>query len=229
MPDSPKKCEEFINSCQAGDERRHGYYRTLRAFYKYAENRLGSANAVFGIQAPVRAKKLPRPVPLDYIVQLLTFPHSGRIKAAILFLIDTGARVGETANIKPGDFIDTPLGYLLKISGKTGPRIIPVSKMVHDAIVNYVPFNIKANRLSRLIARAFRDAHIPGTAHCLRHSFGTYWQGEDVSILQQIMGHANINTTMLYRKVQYDKLLIAHDKYSPLKLVLSQIGGIGII
>jgi integrase len=229
LPGLPGSCEAFINSCKAGDERRHGYFRTLRAFYNYAEKRLGMANAVATLKAPKRSKKLPRPVPLDYMVQLLSFPHPGRIKAAIAFLIDTGVRIGELVKIQPGDFIENPPGYLVKVSGKTGPRIIPVSSRAQNAMIKYLPFNITANRLSRLVASAFREANVPGTAHCLRHSFGTYWQGEDISLLQHIMGHSNINTTMIYRQVQYDQLVKAHEQYSPLKLVLSQIGDTGII
>jgi integrase len=229
LPSSPEVCETFIRSCTAGDERRHGQFRTLRVFYKYVEKRLGMINAISTLQPPKRKRKLPRPVPLDYLVQLISFPHAGRIKAAIVFLIDTGVRIGELAKIQPDDFIETPLGYLVLVSGKTGPRVIPVSLQAYNAVINYLPFNITANRLSRLTARAFREANVPGTAHCLRHSFGTYWRGEDISMLQHIMGHYSINTTMLYRQVQYDQLLKAHEQYSPLKLVLSLIGDADII
>lgn len=228
--DGPGECESFIRACTAGDERRHGYFRTLRAFYNFVGKRLCLPNAMALLVAPLRTRKLPRPVPLNEIVQLISFPHPGRIKASLIFLIDTGVRVGELVNIMSEDFILTPWGvYLVKVEGKTGPRVIPASIEAYNAIIKYLPFKIKANRLSRVLSQAFRDAHVQGTAHCLRHSFGTLWEGTDISLLQRIMGHSNINTTMIYRQIQYEQIALAHKKHSPLKKVLSQIGDVGII
>ena len=225
LPYEPDECEAFITNCTAGDERRHGYFRTLRAFYNYLEKRISLKSAMTLVEAPKRKKKLPRPVMPDRLLQLLTFPHTARIKAALYFLTDTGVRIGELANLRLEDFIETSFGYLATVDGKTGPRIVPVSKEAHDLIINILPFNITANHLSRILSQAFRDAHVPGTAHCLRHSFGTLWRGEDITLLQRIMGHADIKTTMAYRMVQYEQMEEAHSRYSPLKMVLSRQNG----
>lgn len=132
------------------------------------------------------------------------------------------AGVGELVNLRLDNFIETSFGYIASVDGKTGPRIVPVSKESYELIIKYLPFNIQANHLSRILAQAFRDAHVPGTAHCLRHSFGTLWRGEDITLLQHIMGHADIKTTMSYRLVQYEQMEEAHNRYSPLKMVLSE-------
>jgi site-specific recombinase XerD len=204
LPDKPASLETFINSCRAGDERRHGYFRTLRAFYNFAEKRLEFQNPMHLVTAPKRQKKLPRPLTLDQLIQLLSFPHPGRIKGALIFLTDTGVRVGELAGLVPGNFIQTEWGYFAVVKGKTGPRAVPVSQVCYEFI-------------------------IPGSAHSLRHTFGTLWRGGDLSILQKIMGHSNISTTMLYRQVQYDQLAMAHKEYSPLRMVLSVTGNLDII
>jgi integrase len=229
LPDNPESLETFINRCHAGDERRHGYFRTLRAFYNYSEKRLNIQNPIRMVDAPKRKRKLPRPIAIDGLVQLLSFPHPGRLKAALIFLTDTGVRVGELVGVRPEDFIETQWGYVSIVNGKTGPRIVPVSRESYSAIIKYLPFGITANHMSRLLAGAFRDAHVPGTAHSLRHSFGTLWHGDDISILQKIMGHTHISTTMQYRQVQYEQMALAHNIYSPLKMVLSRGGNIDII
>lgn len=222
LPIGPEPCELFIKSCKAGDERRHGYYRTLKAFYNFINRRLSLPNAMKLVEAPKRKIKLPRPIMPDDLSQLLLFPHPPRIKGALYFLADTGVRVGELVGIQPCDFFDTPWGYMVNVTGKTGQRAVPCSYEAYSALIDNIPFNITANRLSRLLAAAFRDAHVPGTAHCLRHTFGTFWKDKDISILQKIMGHSSITTTMKYRMVQYQQLAEAHRGNSPLKMVLSQ-------
>jgi integrase len=220
LPRKPSDCEAFIISCPGGDERRHGYYRALRAFYNYALERLRvKNNPMVYIKAPRVKPKLPRPLTPEQLNQLLSFPHRGRIKAMLLFLADTGARPGELVSLSPTDLIDAPSGYIASVTGKTGERFLPISPETYKAINKYLPLNISRGRISHLIIRAFQDSHVPGSAINLRHTFGTLWGG-DLDILRIIMGHSKISTTMIYRKLQIDNLSRAHNIYSPLRLVL---------
>jgi integrase len=220
LPKKPEDCEAFIISCPGGDERRHGYYRALRSFYNYAVYRLKlKHNPMEHIPSPRVKVKLPRPLTIEQLNQLLSYPHKGRIKAILLFLADTGTRLGELVNLSPADIIDTAAGYIASVTGKTGARFVPLSPEVYLSIIKYLPLNISRGRASHLILRAFQDAHIPGSAHSLRHTFGTLWRG-DIDVLRLILGHSKISTTMMYRKLQIENLSQAHNIYSPLRLVL---------
>jgi integrase/recombinase XerC len=219
LPNIPEDCEFFIMSCQGGDERRHGYYRALKAFYSYAERRLNTHNPMAQVSAPRVKPKLPRPISAEQLNQLLVFPHKERVKAMLLFLADTGTRLGELVSLSPADIIETHLGYIASVTGKTGARLVPVSLITIGAINKYLPLNITRSRASHIIKQAFIDAHVPGSALNLRHTFGTLWKG-DIDILQRIMGHSRISTTMRYRKLQTDDISRAHNVYSPLKSVL---------
>ena len=85
LPRKPEPCESFICSCRAGDERRHGYYRALKVFYNFIHKRYSFPNAMSQVEALRRSKKLPRPMALGDLTQLLTFPHPARIHGSINF------------------------------------------------------------------------------------------------------------------------------------------------
>jgi integrase/recombinase XerD len=218
LPENPEDIDEFLISCKAGDERRHGYFRALRAFYRFLERRQYFKNVISAIESPKRQAKRPHPLTLDELDQLLSFPHNSRIRIALLFMSDTGARIGEVARLKPQDLAVTQWGPVARVTGKTGTRIIPISESTYQILLNSLPLGYSPGRLCRLVSAAFRDAHVKGTAHTLRHTFGTYWDGDEL-ILQYILGHAQLSTTQIYRQLRTKKMCEQHHEYSPLKLV----------
>jgi len=220
LPQKPEDIYDFLLSCHAGDERRHGYYRALRALYNFLERkREGYPNPIKYIDPPRRKIKQPRPLTPEELQQLLFYPHAPIIKAALLFLSDTGARVGELTNLSPVDINETPYGYIARISGKTGARIVPISPETYHALIKVLPFGFTDWQLRRRISLAFDDAHVKGSGINLRHTFGTLWAGDEL-ILQRIMGHAHLSTTKIYRQLRVANLCEQHHIYSPLNMIM---------
>ena len=57
----------------------------------------------------------------------------------------------------------------------------------------------------------------PGVCHIYRHSMATamHENGADLTLIQQILGHAKSDTTQIYARTSLRKLLDIHDKTHP--------------
>ncbi len=139
-------------------------------------------------------------------------------------MLNTGLRVFEVANLTVGQVKDRKT---LEIIGKGSKiREIPLNKTIRDHIEKYLrvkkrrkeslfddaPLFIsrKHNKLSiRAIQRSLDkwilEAGIKNkySPHALRHSFGSalYSKCKNIRLVQDLLGHADISTTMIYTHV----------------------------
>lgn len=234
LPTEPEPIEEFLANVNGVPETRHAYYRTLKAFYRFASRRHGFPNPIEQIAPPIVPKKVMPTLEPRQMMQLLNLAISPRDKALITLFIDSGARTSELAGLRRQDINENSI----HVSGKTGEREIPISEETRRMLLTLVSADSensfiftgdKGRQLTRfgvykVVRRIMTKAGIQGTklgGHRLRHSFGKGYlvNGGDVRSLQQIMGHANITTTEKYTALNLSDTIEKHQRFTPLRAV----------
>ncbi|MEL6364691.1 MAG: tyrosine recombinase XerC [Pseudomonadota bacterium] len=213
----------------------------LKSFFKrLARTRGVSAAAVNAVRAPRVQKPLPRPVATEDALALTQTADvktwiKKRDRALFALLYGAGLRISEALALNDGA---APLGETLRIRGKGGKdREAPVLPVVSGLIEDYRdarpfapapdgPLFIGA-RGGRLGARAAQKAMekergrlgLPETAtpHALRHAFATdlLAAGGDLRAVQELLGHASLEATQRYTKVEVERLVAAHRAAHP--------------
>ncbi|MGB1227097.1 MAG: tyrosine-type recombinase/integrase [Poseidonibacter sp.] len=153
---------------------------------------------------------------------------SYRNRLIIKMIIYTGIRVSEMLNLKLKDMFKEDDVYLLQIRGKGNkPRVVMIkASIIENDLKNWLDIRVcnddllvcnqKGNRLtqsyvSRTVENILISAGIrkeKNGAHMLRHSFATllYQKHHDLILVQEALGHADINTSRIYTHFDKDRL-----------------------
>ncbi len=196
------------------------------------------------LESPKLWQKLPCVCSKKQVKDLLNTPapenpYYFRDKAMLELLYATGMRAGELANLKIAD-IKLDIGYLRCIGKGNKERVIPISKIAINAIVDYLtnsrpalakPFSgnfllisrtgrpMSRIEIWRLVKKYAILAGMPRnlTVHTLRHCFATHLLsgGADLRSVQEMLGHVDIATTQIYTHVDNERLRKIHKQFHP--------------
>ena len=159
-----------------------------------------------------------------------------RNRLILKIIIYTGIRVSEILNLKLKDMFKEDNVYILQIKGKGNkPRIVMIkSSIIEDELKNWLNIRVcnsdllvcnkSGNRLtqayvSRIVENILISAGIrkeKNGAHMLRHSFATllYQKHHDLILIQEALGHADINTSRIYTHFDKERLKATIDLMS---------------
>ncbi|MGD0795712.1 MAG: tyrosine-type recombinase/integrase [Dehalococcoidales bacterium] len=229
LPRRPEPVEAFLASIRGSQETKYDVYRALKTFYKFTAGRRRLPNPMDAIKPPRRPKTLMPTLEANELALVLRAAESPRDRALITLLIDCGGRAGETCsllkhNIKQETVI---------VHGKSGWREVPISEETRHLLLQMAEnspddhvFHGHKGPMTRhlvyeIVRRVFRKAGIKGPKlgpHRLRHAFGKNFivAGGDLRSLQEIMGHADIQTTQKYASLNLSDIIKKHRKFSPL-------------
>ncbi len=153
---------------------------------------------------------------------------SARNRLIIKIILYTGIRVSEALNINMKDFVKEENNYIIQVRGKGNkPRVVMIKEsIIKDDLKNWLEVrccnnnvlvcNQKGNVLtqayiSRMVEKILLSVNIrkeKNGAHMLRHTFATllYQNSKDLILVQESLGHADINTSRIYTHFDKEKL-----------------------
>ena len=190
-------------------------------------------------------KSLPKSLSLSEVHALLNMPNVTdllgiRDRAILETLYSTGIRRSECARVDIDD-LDRERGLLTVRKGKGGKdRVVPVGECAlywlglylektrpmlatpqsgRAMFISGYGEGLSAGFIGNWVRRMVDAANIgrTGSCHLLRHSCATHMleNGADIRYIQQLLGHARLDTTQIYTDVSIVQLREVHARTHP--------------
>jgi site-specific recombinase XerD len=178
-----------------------------------------AGNPARGIPLPKVAQALPECLAEDQARRLLEAAHTPWHRAMVALLLFAGLRRSEAAAITLAD-LDLSQAQLVVRGKGARERTVALAPPVVEAIREYLACRpatdsnhlfvsriggqpIAGRVVNRMLARVLREAGLSDedvTPHTLRRTFATHLirQGVDVRTTQELLGHADLQTTARY-------------------------------
>jgi integrase/recombinase XerD len=196
------------------------YYKQVLGALRFLYSQtLGRRWMLGSLKYPRQAQKLPIVPSRNEVLQLIQTIPDLRIKTAVMLIYASGLRLMEACLLKVED-IDSQRMIIRVRDGKGGKqREVFLSacllKHLREYWFKYHPQNylfaspggppLNENTVQDWCREASRRARInpPISPRTLRHAYATHLleAGTDIRVIQELLGHTNINTTLVYTHV----------------------------
>jgi site-specific recombinase XerD len=173
----------------------------------------------FEIPRPKKPVRLPSVHSQNEIKKIIDCKENTKHKTLLMLAYATGMRVSEIVNLTPGD-IDSKrmVIYIRQSKGKKDRQVMLSEKLLAQLRAYYKEYKpggylfegMDGGKYSkRSIQQVFNSAKQisnnkrTGGIHSMRHSFATHLleSGTDIRIIQELLGHDNLKTTVRYTHV----------------------------
>ena len=211
----------------------------INAMKFYYEQVLGREKFFWDIPRPNRPSDLPKTFNQDEIAAIINGIKNMKHKVMLMIAYSAGLRVSEVVSLKTFDIDSKRMSIFIRQAKGKKDRIVSLSPvllvMLREYALQYKPAkkgflfegSVKGTAyamrsLQEVIQAAKARAGIikPGSIHALRHSFATHLvdRGMDVTIIQKLLGHSDIKTTLRYLHTSNKDLLKIISPLDDLKL-----------
>lgn len=200
----------------------------LNALKFYFEQVLKREKFFWEIPRPQRPQQLPRVLSQGEVAALLNSIQNKKHKAMLMLAYSGGLRVSEVVTLRTRNVDPQRMCIFLERAKGKKDRLVPLSPvllvMLRDYARQYKPdrqgFLFEGQKkgtpystrsLQEVLQAAKKKAGVlkPGSVHLLRHSFATHLieKGTDITMIQKLLGHNSIQTTLRYLHTSNKDLL----------------------
>lgn len=194
----------------------------LKLYFKEVNNEIINLDRILPERKP---QLLPEILSQEEIKKLIKNTENLKHRCILATIYSSGLRVGELISLKI-DCIDSKRMFILVKGGKgKKDRYVPLSKNLLELLrlyfVKYRPKDYlfegqkggvySSSSVNQVLKRELKRNNIRKnlSAHSLRHSYATHLleNGTDIRVIQKLLGHNSLKTTMLYTHIA-DQTLI---------------------
>ncbi len=173
--------QKYLNTIPAnknGLATRHASYRAIKTFYRWLSTEYGLSNPLTGIAAPILGKPVMPTLDEYGVKQLIDSVDNTRDKAIIALFVESGLRLTELTNIKPGD-INWP-SHCIQVTGKGrktafAPFGVMSDKYIKGWLNEYKPegniWGMSRSGIAIMLARLERRTGVTCNPHTFRRTF----------------------------------------------------------
>lgn len=191
---------------------------SLRAFLKYIKKDINLQLNLSDIKNSKNNFKIEKIISFDALQTLFSPTRNGLI---LIFFYATGLRVSELISLKISDIYFE--AGLIRVQGKgSKTRIIPFTYNILERLKDYVANERQTNEYSKdylfiskrgkpftraaiwkIIKLESKSKGFDLHPHSLRHLFATHLleNGANIKVIQELLGHSSLSTTMRYTLV----------------------------
>lgn len=186
-------------------------------------------NRVIALPKLKREKKIPNILNQKELKKIFAATKLFRHRVLLMLIYSAGLRSSEIINLKISDIDFVRKTIYIRQSKYKKDRIVPLSKYISHELKKYLKiykpnewlFNgINSNcpysktGITWVLNDAVKRAKIQKkvSLHVIRHSYATHLLEEGVNIvtLKELLGHSDIETTMIYLHVAQCDVIRAH-------------------
>jgi site-specific recombinase XerD len=170
-----------------------------------------------------RPNHLPQIVSRDELTLILNTLTNLKHRLLISLMYSSGLRISELVKLKISDLDFPSLSIHVRQGKGNKDRITIFSKKLCEELLRLIAkrpvseylfvsqasptgnTHLSVRTVQKILETSVKKANIERhiTPHDLRHSFATHLleNGTDIRLIQKLLGHRNINTTMIYTRV----------------------------
>lgn len=212
---------------------------SIRSFYRFLRRiKAIDSDLMEGVQVPRHKITAPRIPTKEEVNRMLDLPDStkeagARDRAMMELLYSSGLRASELCDLELRNFRDGTITVECGKGEKT--RTVPVNMTARSAIAEYIvrfrgeeegylfitqvhKKGMSRRLLAEIVGRYAKKARLEGlTPHTLRHACATHLldAGADLRLIQEVLGHASINSTQRYTHLTSHKMQEKFQQFHP--------------
>jgi integrase/recombinase XerD len=212
----------------AGSPSRSGFKHTVYGL-RYYFRHVGLEKRAINLPSLKKTSKLPVILNHKELRELFCAPTLPKHRILLALAYSAGLRAQEVCNMKIGDIDFERMSIHVHQGKGKKDRILPLSDFIAKGLHNYISIekpnvwlfngknrdtNYSSKGISSVMREALKKTKITKEAsiHTLRHSYATHLleQGVNIVTIKNLLGHAEIATTMVYLHIAQCPLVQAH-------------------